>query len=142
MHTVSHLVREFFERYRRSRNTMDAGLIDEQYPDAFMFAGPSGARIAEKATVMSTLAKGHQLFETLGHTSTTLASLNEMALDEHYTLVRAKFVWRFEQPSPQPIDVEVDSTFILFIQDAVARIVFQHEHEDFQQALRARGVLP
>jgi hypothetical protein len=142
MHTVSHIVREFFERYERSRNTMDAGLIDEQYPDAFMFAGPSGARIAEKATVMSTLAKGHQLFETLGHTSTTLASLNEMALDEHYTLVRAKFVWRFEQPSPQPIDVEVDSTFILFIKDAVARIVFQHEHEDFQQALRARGVLP
>lgn len=142
MHTVSHIVREFFERYERSRNTMDAGLIDEQYPDAFMFAGPSGARIAEKATVMSTLAKGHQLFKTLGHTSTTLASLNELALDEHYTLVRAKFVWRFERPSPQPIDVEVDSTFILFIKDAVARIVFQHEHEDFQQALRARGVLP
>ena len=142
MHTVSHIVREFFERYERSRNTMDAGLIDEQYPDAFMFAGPSGARIAEKATVMSTLAKGHQLFKTLGHTSTTLASLNEMTLDEHYTLARAKFVWRFEQPSPQPIDVEVDSTFILFIKDAVARIVFQHEHEDFPQALRARGVLP
>ena len=142
MHTVSHIVREFFERCERSRNTMDAGLIDEQYPDAFMFAGPSGARIAEKATVMSTLAKGHQLFKTLGHTSTTLASLNELALDEHYTLVRAKFVWRFERPSPQPIDVEVDSTFILFIKDAVARIVFQHEHEDFQQALRARGVLP
>ena len=142
MHTVSHIVREFFERYERSRNTMDAGLIDEQYPDAFMFAGPSGARIAEKATVISTLAKGYQLFKTLGHTSTTLASLNELALDEHYTLVRAKFVWRFERPSPQPIDVEVDSTFILFIKDAVARIVFQHEHEDFQQALRARGVLP
>ena len=142
MHTESHIVREFFERYERSRNTMDAGLIDEQYPDAFMFAGPSGARIAEKATVTSTLAKGHQLFKTLGHTSTTLASLNELALDEHYTLVRAKFVWRFERPSPQPIDVEVDSTFILFIKDAVARIVFQHEHEDFQQALRARGVLP
>jgi hypothetical protein len=34
MHTVSHIVREFFERYERSRNTMDAGLIDEQYPDA------------------------------------------------------------------------------------------------------------
>ncbi len=142
MHTESHIVREFFERYERSRNTMDAGLIDEQYPDAFMFAGPSGARIAEKATVMSTLAKGHQLFKALGHTSTTLASLNELALDEHYTLVRAKFVWRFERPSPQPIDVEVDSTFILFIKYAVARIVFQHEHEDFQQALRARGVLP
>lgn len=74
--------------------------------------------------------------------ATTLASLNEMTLDERYTLVRAQFVWRFEKSSAQPIDVEVDSTFILFIKDAVAKIVFQHEHEDFQQALRARGVLP
>jgi len=142
MHTASHIVREFFERYERSRNTMDAGLIDEQYPDAFTFAGPAGARIAEKQSVMASLAKGHQFFNTLGHRSTTLVSLSETALDEHYTLVRAKFVWRFEKPSAHPIDVEVDSTFILFIKDAVARIVFQHEHEDFQQALRARGVLP
>jgi hypothetical protein len=32
--------------------------------------------------------------------------------------------------------------FILYIRDGVAKIVFQHEHEDFLQALRARGVLP
>ena len=137
MHSASHIVREFFERYERSRNTMDAGVIDEQYPDAFTFAGPTGARIAEKQAVIASLSKGHQFLKTLGHRSTSL-----MTLDEHYTLVRAKFVWRFEKPSAQPIDVEVDSTFILYIQDAMPRIVFQQEHEDFQQALRARGVLP
>lgn len=142
MHTASPVVREFFERYERSRNTMDAGLIDEQYPDAFTFAGPAGARIVEKHAVIASLSKGHQFLKTLGHRSTTLVSLSELALDEHYTLVRAKFAWRFEKPSAPPIDVEVDSTFILFIEDALARIVFQHEHEDFQHALRARGVLP
>jgi hypothetical protein len=142
VHAVSQIVREFFERYERSRNTMDAGLIDEQYPDAFTFAGPTGARIAEKQAVIASLSKGHQFLKTLGHRSTSLVSLDEMTLDEHYTLVRAKFVWRFEKPSAQPIDVEVDSTFILYIQDAMPRIVFQQEHEDFQQALRARGVLP
>jgi hypothetical protein len=51
------------------------------------------------------------------------------------TLLRAQFVWRFEKSSAQPIEVDVNSTFILFITDAVAKIVFQHEHEDFQQAL-------
>jgi hypothetical protein len=102
MHTASQIVREFFERYERSRNTMDASLIDEQYPDAFMFAGPGGARIAEKQAVIASLSKAHQLFQTLGHRSTTLASLSEMTLDGHYTLVRAKFVWRFEKHSAQP----------------------------------------
>ena len=41
-----------------------------------------------------------------------------------------------------PIDVDVSTTFILYILDGTPRIVFQHEHEDFQQALRARGVFP
>lgn len=33
MDTSSPVVREFFERYERSRNTFDLGLIDSQYPD-------------------------------------------------------------------------------------------------------------
>jgi hypothetical protein len=57
-------------------------------------------------------------------------------------MVRAQFVWRFEKPAAPPIDVEVDSTFIVHIKDGVAKIVFQHEHEDFWQALRTRGLLP
>jgi hypothetical protein len=142
MHAANHIVRGFFERYERSRNTMDAGLIDEQYPAAFTFAGPAGARIVEKPAVIASLSKGYDFLKTLGHRSTTLASLNDMTLDEHYTLVRAKFVWRFEKAAAPPIDVELDSTFILYINDATARIVFQQEHEDFQEALRARGVLP
>jgi hypothetical protein len=140
MNTASQVVREFFDQYERSRTTLDLGLIDSQYPDSFMFAGPDGARVAEKRAVLAGLSKGQELFKALGHKSTALVSLTETRLDEHYAMVRARFVWRFEKV--QPIDVEVDSTFILYIKDGGATIVFQHEHEDFQQALRARGVLP
>ena len=41
-----------------------------------------------------------------------------------------------------PVDVPVDSTFVLYINDGVARIVFQHERDEFQDTLRASGVLP
>ena len=74
--------------------------------------------------------------------TTTLSSLNETGMDEHYAMVRAQFVWRFEKTAAPPIDVTVDSTFILYIKDGVPRIVFHQEHEDFWQALRTRGVLP
>jgi hypothetical protein len=57
-------------------------------------------------------------------------------------LVRAQFVWRFEKQSTQLTDVTVDSTFILYVNEDALTIVFQHEHEDFQEALRAHGVLP
>jgi hypothetical protein len=56
-------------------------------------------------------------------------------------LVRALFLWRFEPPAAEPIDVQIESTFILHDKDGALEIVFQHEHEDFQQALRASGVL-
>ena len=86
--------------------------------------------------------KALELLKTVGHTSTKLASLNETRVDEHYAMVRAQFVWRFEKAAAPPIDVKVDSTFILYIKDGVPRIVFQQEHEDFWQVLRTRGVLP
>jgi hypothetical protein len=92
--------------------------------------------------MLAGLSKGQEMFKTLGHQSTTLVSLTETKLDEHYAMVRAQFVWRFKKPAAAPIDVEVDSTFILYIKDGVPTIVFQHEHEEFMQALRARGVLP
>ena len=141
MDTNRTVVSEFFDQYERSRNTFDLSVIDSQYPDAFMFAGPSGVRVAEKAAVLNGLAKGQALLKGLGHISTKLVSYSEAALDERYTLVRARFAWRFDR-APAPIDVELDSSFILHIGDGVPRIVFQHEHEDFQQALRARGLLP
>jgi len=142
MDTASQVVREFFDRYARSRNSFDAEHIDSQYCDAFMFAGPDGARVVEKRTILAGLSKGREMFKTLGHQSTTLVSLQETTLDEHYAMVRARFVWRFEKSTAAPIDVEVDSTFILYIKDGVATIVLQHEHEEFGHALRARGVLP
>jgi uncharacterized protein DUF4440 len=134
-------IREFFEQYERSRNTFDPDVIDSQYPDAFMFAGPNGVRVTEKPTVLAALSKGRELLKALGHRTTTLVSLNETSLDDHYAMVRAQFVWRFEKATV-PIDVDVDSTFILYVKDGVVRIVFQHEREDFQEALRTRGVLP
>ena len=107
-----------------------------------MFAAHDGPRVAEKQAILEGFPKALELLKTVGHTSTKLASLDETTVDEHYTMVRAQFVWRFEKAAAPPIDVTVDSTFILYIKDGVPTIVFHHEHEDFWQALRTRGVLP
>ena len=86
--------------------------------------------------------QGQAFLRTVGHESTRVVSLTETRLDEHDVLARVQFVWRFAQASASPIDVPVDSTFVLFVDQGALRIVFQQEREDFQQALRARGVLP
>ena len=73
---------------------------------------------------------------------TTLASLNQTTVDEHYAIVRAQIVWRFEKAAAAPIEITVDSTFMLYTREGVPSIVFQQEREDFWQALRTRGLLP
>jgi ketosteroid isomerase-like protein len=142
MDVARDVVQGFFDQYARSRTAWDIDRIASQYYDSCMFAGPDGAQVAGKQAVLAGFLKAQQLLKTVGHTSTRLASLDETRVDEQYAMVRAQFVWRFENAAAQPIDVEVDSTFILYIKDGVLRIVFQHEHEDFWQALRTRGVLP
>jgi ketosteroid isomerase-like protein len=142
MNVATPVVQGFFDEYARSRSAMDIDGITSQYADTCMFAGPNGAQVAEKQAVLAGFPKAMELLKTVGHTSTKLASLNETRVDEHYAMMRAQFIWRFEQAAAQPIDVRVDSTFILYIKEGEPKIVFQHEHEDFWQALRTRGVLP
>jgi ketosteroid isomerase-like protein len=142
MDVATPAVQEFFDQYARSRSAMDIDRIASQYAETCMFAGPNGAQVAEKQAVLAGFPKALELLKTVGHTSTKLASLNETRVDEHYAMIRGGFIWRFEQAAAQPIDVRVDSTFILYIKDGEPKIVFQHEHEDFWQALRARGILP
>ena len=127
---------------REVRTAQDIGLIASQYPDSFMFAGPKGVRVAEKGAVLAAFPKGQEFLKSLGHESTEVLTLDETRMDEHYVLVRARFVWQFQRAPGARIDVKVDSTFILYIDQGVPKIVFQHEHEDFRQALQASGVLP
>jgi hypothetical protein len=140
--TTSPLVEAFFDQYARSRSALDLTLIASQYSESFMTAGPAGARVVEKAAVLAAFPKGQELLRAIGHESTKVVSLAETRLDEHYVLARVQFVWRFARASAPPIDVPVDSTFILYVDQGALRIVFQQEREDFQQALRAHGVVP
>jgi hypothetical protein len=140
--TTTPLVERFFDQYARSRSALDLTLIASQYSDSFMVAGPAGARVVEKSAVLAAFPKGQEFLRTVGHESTRVTFLEETMLDEHYVLARVQFVWRFGRASTPPIDVPVDSTFVLYVDQGALRIVFQQEHEDFQQALRARGVLP
>ena len=103
-----------------------------------MFAGPNGARVAEKPAILDAVPKHRNSLKRTVK-STKALSLEESTLGDHYVLVRAQFVWPFEKSSAQPIDVRVDSTFILYINNGSPKIVFHHEREDFQQALRECG---
>jgi hypothetical protein len=142
MNTVTPVIKGFFDRYAKSRSAQNIDLIASQYPDSFMIAGPNGAQVAQKSAVLAAFPKGQEFLKSLGHESTEIASLSGTRIDEHYVLVRASIVWRFRRASMPPKEATVDSMFIVYIDKEAPKIVFQHEHEDFQQVLRAAGGIP
>jgi hypothetical protein len=70
------VVQEFFEQYVRSRSTMDIDHLVSQYADSCMFAAHDGVRVVEKSALLAGLPKALELLKSVGHTSTTLASLS------------------------------------------------------------------
>jgi hypothetical protein len=134
-------VQAFFEQYALGRATRDTDLIASQYADPYMLADANGTRVIDRKTVLAVFPAGLQLLKTLGHISTTLQSLSEESVDEHYRIVRARLVWRFERPELPIVDVNIDTLFVVFAQEGKFTIVFQQEREDFRDALRSHGIM-
>ncbi len=142
MSQVRPMIKKFFEQYENDMNVLDLDRIGSQYADTFMFADPNGTRVVEKQRFLAALPKRQEFFKTVGHQSTRVLSLDETALDDHYVLVHARFVMRFEKGSVPPVDAHLDSTFVFYIDADSPKIVFHIEHEELQQALQGRGLLP
>ena len=134
-------VQAFFEQFALGRTTRDAELIASQYADPYMLADANGSRVIDRKTVLAVFPAGLELLEARGHVSTNLRSLSEEIVDEHYRIVRARFVWRFERPDLPIVDVNIDTLFVVFAQEGKFTIVFQQEREDFRDALRSHGIL-
>jgi len=135
------LMKMFFEGVEKASNTLDLNLIDSQYADQFIFADPNGTRVVEKQKFLPFLPKRQEFFKSIGHQSTKILSLEETPIDEQYRMVKAHFVMQFQKAAGQPLEVKLDSTYILFMKADSPKIVMHIEPEDLQQAMKDRGLL-
>jgi hypothetical protein len=135
-------IRVFFEGVEQASNTLDLNLIESQYADQFIFADPYGTRVIEKQKFILVLPKRQGFFKSLGHQSTKVLSLDETPIDDQYTMVKAYFLMQFQKTSGQTTEAKIDSTYILFMREDAPKIVMHIEHEDLQEAMLARGLLP
>src|SRR5690349_7747839 len=135
-------IKVFFEGVEQASNTLDLDLIDAQYADQFIFADPNGTRVVEKQKFIPALPKRREFFKPLGHQSTKVLSLEETPIDSQYTMVKAHFLMQFQKTPGQIVDAKIDSTYILFMNGDLPKIVMHIEHEDLKEAMQARGLLP
>lgn len=134
-------IQKFFEGVETASNTLDLDLIDSQFADQFIFADPNGTRVVEKQKFLPFLPKRREFFKSIGHQSTKVSSLEEMPIDDQYTMVKAHFLMQFQKAPGEVKEITLASTYILFMKGDTPKIVMHIEPEDVQQAMKDRGLL-
>lgn len=143
MEQVSDIVKTFFKDFEQASNTFEQDILASQMSDPFMAADPNGGiQVTKKEDFLAGIAKRQAFFHSIGFKSVTIIPLSETQLDIHYVMVKAHTQMRFEKTPGQSIDLHNDATYILFIQDNTAKIVFHLTHEDLLKILQEHNLLP
>jgi hypothetical protein len=139
---VSEAIETFFKDFETYSNQDDADRLTSQYADVFMAADPAGARVAQAAELRAFIPKRKQLFKSAGYQSTTLVSLHETKLDDHYVMVKTQWRMQFEPGNARAEEIDLASTFILHTSGEALKIVFYLTHHNIMTVLQDRGLLP
>ena len=143
MNQVSDIINTFFEDFERASNIFEPDLLASQFSDPFMAADPHGGiQVVKKDDFLAGIAKRQAFFHSIGFQFVKIVPFEETRLDQHYVMVKAHGSMRFEKTPGQPIDVNSDSVYILFIQDDAPKVVFQLTHEDLMKIMQTHGLLP
>jgi len=70
-----------------------------------------------------------------------IVPLDETRLDTYYVMVKVHVQMRFEKNPGQPIDMNNDSVYILFVKDDSPKIVFYLSHEDLMKMMQEHGLV-
>ena len=143
MKQVSDVVKKIFEDFERASNTFERDLLASLFSDPFMAADPDGSiQVVKKDDFIAGISKRQAFFQSLGFQFVKIVPLDETRLDNHYVMVKVHVQMRFEKNPGQPIDLDNDSVYILFIKDDSPKIVFNLTHENLMKIMYEHGLGP
>ena len=99
MENLSEEVRVFLEKYEANANAGSADEIVTQFADVFMAGDPSGARAVPSSVLLMAIPQRRKLFESVGSSVSTLASVEQMRLDDRYVLLKTEWLVKFDRGS-------------------------------------------
>jgi hypothetical protein len=143
MKQVSDVVKKFFEDFERASNTFERDLLASRFSDPFMAADPNGSiQVVKKDDFIAGISKRQAFFQSVGFQFVKIVPLDETRLDNYYVMVKVHVQMRFEKNPGQPIDLDNDSVYILFIKDDSPKMVFNLTHEDLMKIMQEHGLVP
>jgi hypothetical protein len=138
MNNFDEEVEIFLNQFEANSNIGNAEEAVKQFADVFMAADPGGAKAVPSSVLMMAIPQRKKLFESVGGSVTTLASVEQTALDDRYVLLRTEWLVKFDQGVEE---LTLRSTFLVHRSDDGLKIVLYLSHQDLMSVLREKGVL-
>ena len=135
-------IERFFKSLEDQTVMGNISAVAEHFAEAFLAAGPNGAKIAQRAAFVQALPERKQLFDKLGCRSRSLVSLETTALDARYVMAKTRWLFTFARDGQQAQDVFANSIYIVDTGEEPFQIILYLSSQDLPRLLSERGVLP
>ena len=132
-------IKEFFDHYEEANAEFDVVKIASFYADVFMFASPQGAQPVKKDDFVKILPRRKEFFGSLGLVASKVERVEASDLDPSYVLARVLWKIRITRSGKDPAESENSSSYVLRGSGDSFRIVFQVDHQDLAERIRALG---
>ena len=134
---MDQLVKAFLQTYARANSSSDLSVIASLYADAFVFAGPNGARAVRNEDLLKVVPKMKAYFASMGLSETQLHSVEAVAVDSKYLLAKADWRMTLRNQNGGHKHVYASATYILERKDADKLcIVLQIDHQDLATLIK------
>jgi hypothetical protein len=127
---MTSFVSSFFATFEKSISEADVSTVASLYADVFMFGGPRGVQTVKKDDFLKLLPKRKEYFASMGLGKSTVASIDETALDAKYILARVAWKMSLKISPEVSKQFETKATYILEIRNETPVIVMQLDHQD------------
>jgi len=123
-------VTKFFEIYEQSLSEAAVSTVATLYADVFMFGGPRGVQSVKKDDFLNLLPRRKEHFKSLGLAPSTLASIDEIPLDDKYIVARVVWKMTLKIAAGSSRQFEARTTYILELRNETPVIIMQLDHQD------------
>ncbi len=124
------LITKFFEIYEKSVSETAVSTVAALYSDVFMFGGPRGTQSVKKDDFLKLLPGRKAYFKSIGLENSTVASIDEIALDASYSMARVVWKMSLRNSTATSRQFETQTTYILEIKNEKPVIIMQLDHQD------------
>jgi DNA/RNA endonuclease G (NUC1) len=131
-------LKKLFYEFEKAFDALDFEKMAALYTDSFMSAGPTGIIARSKAEFLREAGVASEFYRSIGQTSARIISLDEIPINEQYSLVNVHWGVMFRKTGDTP--VEFDVSYIVYKVGAEPRIVLFIAHQDEQKAMRELGL--